>query len=348
MKKTNAVSQLLLERYNRGKVTDKERKTVENAMASDRKIYNRHEAIKKSDEELRRLYPLENLPRLAAVKDMVVPFSENVSATKKRLRQNLPQESNRLRIKPLLMGIGAAAAVAVVVFFSLLYWIKGRSSNETPAIAESPSSGTDTKTETTGDAFVEDNEEIKEIQVSDEPVTETVKTAETKQKETTRRASGRTAAEQKGTAEKTQIKEKADFQSAEPQSADFQSGGAAIAAAPDTGIRTRGGADGGQQGGGAALPEEQSNIAIPPGITFLFENMFANRNLTFVIIPSRISSIGKNAFAGNPLVSVTIGANVNVHDDAIPGNFAKAYNSYGKAAGTYTRANSGSGEWEKK
>ena len=108
---------------------------------------------------------------------------------------------------------------------------------------------------------------------------------------------------------------------------------------PDTGVRMR--------GENGTEPEEPPNINIPPGLSLIFENMFANKGLTFVIIPSRITSIGKNAFSGNPLVSVTIGANVSIEETAIPGNFAKAYNSYGKQAGTYTRPNTASEEWKK-
>jgi hypothetical protein len=121
---------------------------------------------------------------------------------------------------------------------------------------------------------------------------------------------------------------------AEPES------GISIAAAPepDTGVHMRGGGQ----------PEEQPNINVPPGLTFIFENMFADKQLSALVLPSRITSIAKNAFAGNPLVSVNIGANVSVHDDAIPGNFAKAYNSYGRAAGIYTRPDNNSEEWEKK
>jgi hypothetical protein len=114
----------------------------------------------------------------------------------------------------------------------------------------------------------------------------------------------------------------------------------AVIPAPDTGIRMR--------GSDPAAPEEPPNINIPPGISFIFENMFANRGLTFVIIPSRITSIGKDAFAGNPLLSVSIGANVSIEDSAFPGNFAKAYNSNGKASGTYTRLNTESEVWIKK
>jgi hypothetical protein len=114
----------------------------------------------------------------------------------------------------------------------------------------------------------------------------------------------------------------------------------AVIPAPDTGIRMR--------GSDPVMPEEPPNINIPPGISFIFENMFANRSLTFVIIPSRITSIGKNAFAGNPLVSVSIGANVSIEDNAFPGNFVKAYNDYGKLVGTYTRPNTDSEAWVKK
>jgi hypothetical protein len=114
----------------------------------------------------------------------------------------------------------------------------------------------------------------------------------------------------------------------------------AVIPAPDTGIRMR--------GLDSPAPEEPPNINIPPGISFIFENMFANRGLIFVIIPSRITSIGENAFADNPLLSVSIGANVSIEDGAFPGNFVKAYNSNGKAGGTYTRPNTDSEAWIKK
>ena len=92
---------------------------------------------------------------------------------------------------------------------------------------------------------------------------------------------------------------------------------------------------------------EQTNIQIPPGLTSVFDGMFANRGLTEIIIPQRITSIGRNAFANNPVTSVTIGANVALNDEAIPGNFASAYNMYGRAAGTYVRENENSNEWNK-
>jgi hypothetical protein len=116
--------------------------------------------------------------------------------------------------------------------------------------------------------------------------------------------------------------------------------GVQIAVVPetDTRIHTRGG----------GLEELQPNINIPPGITSIFENMFEDSGLNYVVIPDRITSIGKNAFSGNPLLSITIGANVAVDETAFPGNFVKVYDSYGKAAGTYTRPGTDSESWEKK
>ena len=93
---------------------------------------------------------------------------------------------------------------------------------------------------------------------------------------------------------------------------------------------------------------EQTNIDIPAGFTSIFQNMFAYRNLSFVVIPSRITSIERNAFIGNPLIRVTIGTGVIMEENAIPGNFAGVYNSGGRAAGTYTRPNPNSEAWEKK
>ena len=125
--------------------------------------------------------------------------------------------------------------------------------------------------------------------------------------------------------------------------------GVYIAAVPetDTGVKTRGG-NGGQQNDVTGPSEEEANISIPPGFTFIFENMFANKQLSAVVIPGRITSIGKNAFTGNPLVSVTIGANVTVADEAFPGNFKDVYTSHNRAAGTYTRADALSAAWAKK
>jgi hypothetical protein len=133
-----------------------------------------------------------------------------------------------------------------------------------------------------------------------------------------------------------------------------ETGEVSVAAAPepDTGIYPR--AEAGHEPEAVtampppALTDQQSDINIPAGITFIFEGMFVNRELSHVTIPDRITSIGKHAFAGNPLMSVTIGANVAIDDEAFPGNFSRAYTSFGKAAGTYTRPDVDSEKWEKK
>jgi hypothetical protein len=121
------------------------------------------------------------------------------------------------------------------------------------------------------------------------------------------------------------------------ESKEINTGGTEVAVIPETGVHTRGG----------GTEELQPNISVPPGLTVILENMFSDSGLTHVVIPPRITSIGKNAFSGNPLVSITIGANVALEDTAFPGNFSNVYNSYGRAAGTYTRPDTVSGAWIK-
>ncbi|MDR2701980.1 MAG: leucine-rich repeat domain-containing protein [Spirochaetaceae bacterium] len=243
-------------------------------------------------------------------------------------RLNIPETPPASQRRRAVWGLLAAAAI-VCAFIPAILYLKGNFLNKENTI----SAGTGTEIETTdipvenisrAAAGGEENNSEKSIEKTAKAGPETKKQAET---------------EQRGAAKNTIIEE----------GADFQSGGIAVAAAPeaDTGIRTRGG-NSGQQSDDAMPSEQQSNITIPPGFTFIFENMFANKQLSAVVIPGRITSIGKNAFAGNPLVSVTIGANVAVDDDAIPGNFAAAYSNYGRAAGIYMRPDINSEEWGKK
>jgi acetyltransferase-like isoleucine patch superfamily enzyme len=56
-------------------------------------------------------------------------------------------------------------------------------------------------------------------------------------------------------------------------------------------------------------------------------------------LPASVTAVGKNAFAGNQLISITIGANIEIPDNAFYGNFASVYNSAGKLAGQYIRTN---------
>jgi Ca-activated chloride channel homolog len=131
MKIENGVSQLMLERYNRGAVSAKERKSVDAALESDTDLRLLYEELKKSDEEIRLLYPLENLPQLAAIKDTVVPISAE-SFSQNRFENKKSSAKRRLflwyRSKNFKWGLAAAAAI-VCVFFSVFYFIRWRSLN---------------------------------------------------------------------------------------------------------------------------------------------------------------------------------------------------------------------------
>ena len=236
-------------------------------------------------------------------------------------RQNIPERPaapppRKKRVAVFIL----AAAVLLCALIPAIFYLKSYISNKDNAIAEETN-------------FTEDIPG-KEIAAAEEPPV----IAEPSEPPAVR--------ERGNPGNRIEIAEKPHTETARPTEPELQiepKNGVSIATVPepDTGIRLRG-------EGQAKDQEEPPNINIPPGISFIFDNMFANRNLTFVIIPARITSIGKNAFQGNPLLSVTIGANVSIEDSAIPGNFAAAYNANGKAAGTYTRADANSGAWEKK
>jgi len=254
------------------------------------------------------------------------------------IRRLVTQELNRLHIpempavplpreKKIVVGLLVAAAVLVCALIPTILYLTNSGSNKDNAIAEE----TD---------FIEDIPD-KEIAAEEEPPI----IAEPSEPPAVR--------ERGNPNNRTEIAEPPRSETARPTEPELQiepKNGVSIATVPepDTGIRLRGEGQAKDQPGTPAVPEESPNISIPPGITFIFDNMFANKNLTFVIIPSRITSIGKNAFQGNPLVSVTIGANVSIEDNAIPGNFAAVYNANGKAAGTYTRPDVNSEVWQKK
>ena len=251
---------------------------------------------------------------------------ETLQELERETNRLVEKELNRLNIhetpivftpqkKKLVVGFILAAAILLCVLVPAFLYFRSNSLNKGNAIAENPV-----------------DETTDEIDIIEEP-----KIAEN------------TPVEDKTpTPKKTVIAETPNPKPAKPSTEkEFKpdSGGTEIASIPepDTGVRMRGG----ENNQPITVPEEPPNINIPPGLSLILENMFANKGLTFVVIPSRITSIGKNAFAGNPLLSVTIGADVSMEDNSIPGNFAKAYNNYGKQAGTYTRADVNSEGWKK-
>ncbi|MDR0313118.1 MAG: leucine-rich repeat domain-containing protein, partial [Treponema sp.] len=82
---------------------------------------------------------------------------------------------------------------------------------------------------------------------------------------------------------------------------------------------------------------------------------FRNNRLSTIVIPNNVTSIGVNAFSGNPVTSIRLGANVELGD--ADGNygilgqstgFNSAYANNGMRAGTYTRPNTGSTTWTRR
>jgi hypothetical protein len=89
------------------------------------------------------------------------------------------------------------------------------------------------------------------------------------------------------------------------------------------------------------------NIYIPSGVTTIIENMFEGLQLDEVYIPRHITNIEKNAFANSTIIEINIGADIDVHDEAFPGNFASVYNENGRERGLYFRQDTSSHEWKK-
>jgi len=318
MKHQNRISRLTLELYHRGLATRKERKEVEKALLADASVRKRYEELQELEIETNQL-----------------------SAEEMR-RLNIPEVPITLvpRKKKVVAGFIVAAAVLVCALIPAFLYLKGNGSHKETAIAEGITEETSHETDTSEETRLTENTETVPIEDKSPPAPEQPP-AKKKGNSNDKPKIAETPRRESKPAAQKEIKP----ESSDSQSDVFQSGGTEIAAIPepDTGVRMRG-----ENNQNSTVPEEPSNINIPPGITFIFENMFANKQLSTVVIPARITSIGKNAFTGNPLVSVTIGANVSIEENAIPGNFAGVYNAGGKAAGTYTRPNTNSEAWVKK
>jgi len=318
MKDVKRISKLKLELYHLDAVTNKERKVIEEALATDNELRLRYENIKKSDQELEHLFNLNKTPVLTVINN------ENISRNYKR--------------RNVFIGIGVAAAILCLLIPSFFY-IKGRDLN-------------------TGIANIieDDNTNIEEIKIISEIVVDIIEDDVKRSNEIERIVN-------------LPIEIKETENRNEETITNNMTGGVSIAVIPNTeqGVYIRGGAETPEQN--TDISTEQANISIPPGITFIFDSMFANRQLTEisiperiifignnafannqirnVVVPNNIISIGSNAFGNNPLIRITIGANVLIDDDAIPGNFSIVYNTGGMAEGTYTRNNTYSNEWSK-
>jgi len=89
-------------------------------------------------------------------------------------------------------------------------------------------------------------------------------------------------------------------------------------------------------------------VQIPEGITYIGRRTFISNQLVSVTIPDTVTYIGDEAFSRNLLTSVTIGGNTALGAGkfaSIDNDFDKLYNIGGRAAGTYTRSDAGSGTW---
>jgi len=87
-----------------------------------------------------------------------------------------------------------------------------------------------------------------------------------------------------------------------------------------------------------------TSVTISNGLTRIVGGVFANNNLTSVTIPASVTHIdgggggALDAFGGNQLSNITIGANVNVFY-GLPNGFIAVYHRSNRRAGTYTLSN---------
>jgi hypothetical protein len=90
-----------------------------------------------------------------------------------------------------------------------------------------------------------------------------------------------------------------------------------------------------------------TSVTISPGVIRIGDSAFANNLLTSVSIPDSVTIIDSRAFSGNQLTSITIGADLTLPNGSFGNGFENAYNAASKTAGTYTRVDMSSNEWEK-
>jgi hypothetical protein len=103
--------------------------------------------------------------------------------------------------------------------------------------------------------------------------------------------------------------------------------------------------------GTSYLLGDLTSVVIPNGVTSLGKDVFYQNVLTSVVIPDSVTSIGESAFFNNhdrsvrwiqfTLTRITIGANVDISSRRYYGDphfkaFINFYNRNGKKAGTYT------------
>ena len=108
MMEKNNISQYMLELYHLDLASPKERKQVEAALSSDAELRRRYEALVESDKEIRRRYPA---PDPTVFRDVRKP---NLFKRGTLVRSRLSER------KHLLAGLGAAAVLICLFFFSFI------------------------------------------------------------------------------------------------------------------------------------------------------------------------------------------------------------------------------------
>jgi hypothetical protein len=93
-------------------------------------------------------------------------------------------------------------------------------------------------------------------------------------------------------------------------------------------------------GYGAFQDNHLTELILPEGAATIGPMAFARNQLSGVVIPESVLHIGNGAFAGNPLESITIGANRNIDNgQGFDPSFINYYAAVGKKAGIYVREN---------
>jgi hypothetical protein len=92
---------------------------------------------------------------------------------------------------------------------------------------------------------------------------------------------------------------------------------------------------------GAFSDNQLTGITFPASLTTIGKDAFRGNQFTSVTLPASLASVGNYAFIQNPIMSVVIGTNAGIMAGSLPGRFYSDYTAQGKAAGTYTRADTG-------
>jgi len=87
------------------------------------------------------------------------------------------------------------------------------------------------------------------------------------------------------------------------------------------------------------------SIQTHENVTTVKRDQFAYMLLSRIVIPDNITTVETNAFRRNVLISITIGSDVELQENAIGFGFESVYDRNGRVAGTFTRLDHKSVDW---